>query len=64
MYLINLLPTELNDDILIILGSLDFALQSERFWVAAQLYQEVSRTFRRRLPQSLHEWHARRVWRA
>ena len=40
MYLITLLPTEINDDIIVLLNNFDLALQFKRFWAASQLYSE------------------------
>ena len=39
MYLIYLLPYELNDDILIQLNLFDLAIFFKRFWVAGQLFR-------------------------
>ena len=38
MYLISLLPYELNDDILILLNNFELAMSMKRFWAASRLY--------------------------
>ena len=40
MYLIFLFPTELNDNVLILLKNFDLAVQNKRFWVAGKLYDK------------------------
>ena len=37
MYLVTSFPAELNDNILLYIGSLDLAVQSKRYWVASKL---------------------------
>ena len=41
MYLITLLPYEINDDILLLLGNFDLAVLYKRFWVASQLISDI-----------------------
>ena len=43
MYLITLLPYEINDNILIELKTVDLAVQFKRFWAASQLYSEADK---------------------
>ena len=38
VYLISLLPVEINDDILIILDTFDLAIVNKRFWAASKLF--------------------------
>ena len=38
MYLIALLPQEINDDILVIIGIFNLAIHFKRYWVASQLF--------------------------
>ena len=38
VYLISLLPTEINDNILLILDTFDLAVVHKRFWVASKLF--------------------------
>ena len=42
VYLIKSLPSELNDDIIILLNTVDLALQFERFWAASKIYSAAS----------------------